>query len=71
MVAKKLYFMEMVVNYTMTHLFQLAERVCLMYPSLVDESATPAIPESKPVVKAKTKPIRFELEDRMVEGNLF
>lgn len=54
--------MERIVDWIMTHLFQLAEYVCGKCSFLVDEPATPQEVAPK---------IRFSNEDKMVEGELF
>lgn len=54
--------MEMVVDWIMTNLFQLAENICGRCSFQVDEPATP---------QKVTPTIRFTNEDRMVEGELF
>jgi hypothetical protein len=61
MEAKKLYFMDKVIDLAMTKLFQLAEYVCNMCSPITDEPAA-----TKEVVST----IRFSEKD-YVEGELF
>ena len=56
--------MEKIVDFTMTHLFQLAEYIL--------DKCTFLIKEPSPVVPQEVAPtIRFSKEDKMVEGELF
>ena len=56
--------MERIVDFTMTHLFQLAEYIL--------DKCTFLIKEPAPVVPQEVAPtIRFSNEDKMVEGELF
>ena len=67
MTAKNLN-MDMLIDLTMTRLFQLAEYVCSRFSSKMDEPTAPVPPA--PSSEGVT-PIRFSHEDRMVEGELF
>lgn len=67
MTAKKLN-LDMMVDLTMTRLFQLAEYVSSRFSSNTDEPIAPVPPTSP---SEEVPPIRFSHEDRMVEGELF
>lgn len=61
--------MEKLVDFIMTHLFQLAEYVCNKSPFIADK---PTMPPSAPAPQEDLTPtIRFSNEDIMVEGDLF
>ena len=64
MVAKKLYFMDRLIDLGMTKLFQLAEYVCC-WCSL--DKCEPTATQPQQVAPT----IRFSNEDKMVEGELF
>ena len=67
MIAKKMN-LDMLIDLTMTRLFQLAEYVCNRFSSKTDESTVPTPPAPS---LEEVPPIRFSHEDRMVEGELF
>lgn len=67
MIAKKMN-LDMLIDLTMTRLFQLAEYVCNRFSTKMDEPPT-SVPPTSP--SKEVPPIRFSHEDRMVEGELF
>ena len=64
MIANKFFSIDALIDVAMTRLFQLAEYVCNQC-SL--DKGKPAATQSQ----SKVPTIRFSIEDRMVEGELF
>ena len=64
MIAKNYFSIDVLIDVGMTRLFKLAEYVCNQCSF---DKGKPAAIQSKP----KVPTIRFSIEDRMVEGELF
>ena len=64
MIANKFFSIDALIDVALTRLFKLAEKVCNQCP--LDNSKSAAIQS-----QSKVPTIRFSIEDRMVEGELF
>ena len=73
MIANKFLSLDALIDFSMTNLFILAEKVCRITSFTCDKEilirqTSHSVEQQTPVVMPK---IRFSNEDRIVEGNLF
>lgn len=73
MIAYKFFSLDALIDFSMTNLFLLAEKVCRITSFTCDNDVfirqtSHSVEQQKPIVMPT---IRFSNEDRMVEGNLF